>query len=73
VSWLTKMSLRNRSIVGLVVLAVVVFGAIAVSGLKQELIPDLTFPYLTVFTADPGTSPRPPAGSRSTTRSPTRA
>jgi len=57
VSWLTKMSLRNRSIVGLVVLAVVVFGAIAVSGLKQELIPDLTFPYLTVFTADPGTSP----------------
>jgi len=56
VSWLTKMSLRNRSIVGLVVLAVVVFGAIAVSGLKQELIPDLTFPYLTVFTADPGTS-----------------
>jgi HAE1 family hydrophobic/amphiphilic exporter-1 len=57
VSWLTKMSLRNRSIVGLVVLAVVVFGVIAVSGLKQELIPDLTFPYLTVFTADPGTSP----------------
>jgi len=57
VSWLTKMSLRNRSIVGLVVVAVVIFGAIAVSSLKQELIPDLTFPYLTVFTVDPGTSP----------------
>ena len=56
-SWLTKMSLRNRSIVGLVVVAVVIFGAIAVSSLKQELIPDLTFPYLTVFTMDPGTSP----------------
>ena len=56
-SWLTKMSLRNRSIVGLVVVAVVIFGAIAVSSLKQELIPDLTFPYLTVFTVDPGTSP----------------
>ncbi len=56
-SWLTKISLRNRSIVGLVVVAVVVFGAIAVSSLKQELIPDLTFPYLTVFTMDPGSSP----------------
>jgi len=57
VSWLTKMSLRNRSIVGLLVVAVVVFGVISVSSLKQELIPDLTFPYLTVFTVDPGTSP----------------
>lgn len=42
-SWLIKMSLRNRSIVGLVVVAVVIFGAIAVSYLKQELIPDLVF------------------------------
>jgi len=57
VSWLTKMSLRNRSIVGLVVVAVVIFGVISVSSLKQELIPDLTFPYLTIFTVDPGTSP----------------
>jgi len=57
VSWLTKMSLRNRSIVGLLVVAVVVFGVISVSSLKQELIPDLTFPYLTIFTVDPGTSP----------------
>ncbi|MCX6372565.1 MAG: efflux RND transporter permease subunit [Actinobacteria bacterium] len=56
-SWLTKMSLRNRSIVGLLVVAVVIFGALSVSSLKQELIPDLTFPYLTVFTVDPGTSP----------------
>ena len=56
-SWLTKMSLRNRSIVGLLVVAVVVFGVISVSSLKQELIPDLTFPYLTIFTVDPGTSP----------------
>ena len=57
-SWLTQMSLRNRSIVGLLVVAVVIFGAIAVSSLKQELIPDLTFPYLTVFTVDQGMSPR---------------
>jgi HAE1 family hydrophobic/amphiphilic exporter-1 len=58
VSWLTKISLRNRSIVGLAVLAVLLVGAFSVTGLKQELIPDLTFPYLTVFTVAPGASPK---------------
>jgi HAE1 family hydrophobic/amphiphilic exporter-1 len=57
VSWLTKMSLRNRSIVGLVIVAVVIFGAVAIGSLKEELIPDLTFPYLTVFTSQQGASP----------------
>jgi HAE1 family hydrophobic/amphiphilic exporter-1 len=55
-SWLTKIALRNRSIVGLAVAAVVIFGVIAVTSLKEELIPDLTFPYLTVYTVDPGAS-----------------
>ena len=53
-SWLTKISLRNRSIVGLAVVAVILVGAFAITSLKQELIPDLTFPYLTVFTVDQG-------------------
>ncbi len=53
-SWLTKMSLRNRSIIGLAVLAVLLVGAYAITSLKQELIPDLTFPYLTVLTVDQG-------------------
>jgi HAE1 family hydrophobic/amphiphilic exporter-1 len=57
VSWLTKMALRNRSIVGLAVVAVILVGFFAVSSLKQELIPDLTFPYLTVLTVDQGASP----------------
>jgi HAE1 family hydrophobic/amphiphilic exporter-1 len=57
VSWLTKMSLRNRSIVGLAILAVLLVGAYAITSLKQELIPDLTFPYLTVLTVDQGASP----------------
>jgi hydrophobic/amphiphilic exporter-1 (mainly G- bacteria), HAE1 family len=57
VSWLTKMSLRNRSIIGLAVLAVLLVGAYAITSLKQELIPDLTFPYLTVLTVDQGASP----------------
>ena len=55
-SWLTKFSLRNRSIVGLAVLAVLLVGAYAITSLKQELIPDLAFPYLTVFTVDQGAS-----------------
>ncbi len=57
-SWLTRISLRNRSIVGLAVLAVLLVGGFAITGLKQELIPDLTFPYLTVFTVAPGSSPK---------------
>ena len=57
-SWLTKMSLRNRSIVGVAALAVLLVGAYAITSLKQELIPDLTFPYLTVFTVDQGASPK---------------
>ena len=56
-SWLTKISLRNRSIVGLAILAVLLVGAYAITSLKQELIPDLTFPYLTVLTVDQGSSP----------------
>jgi HAE1 family hydrophobic/amphiphilic exporter-1 len=55
-SWLTQIALRNRSIVGLAVVAALIFGGIAITSLKQELIPDLTFPYLTVFTVDPGVS-----------------
>ncbi len=55
-SWLTKISLRNRSIVGLGVVAVIIFGVIAITSLKQELIPDLTFPYVTVVTVAPGSS-----------------
>ena len=55
-SWLTKISLRNRSIVVLAVLAVVLLGLFGITSLKQELIPDLTFPYLTVVTVSPGSS-----------------
>ena len=55
-SWFTKIALRNRSIVGLAVLAVLLAGVYAVTSLKQELIPDLNFPYLTVFTVDYGAS-----------------
>lgn len=55
-SRLTKISLRNRSIVVLAMLAVVLLGLFGITSLKQELIPDLTFPYLTVVTVAPGSS-----------------
>jgi HAE1 family hydrophobic/amphiphilic exporter-1 len=55
-SWLTKISLRNGSIVGLAVLAVILVGGFAVTSLKQELMPDLAFPYLTVLTVDQAAS-----------------
>lgn len=55
-SWLTKLSLRNRSIVALIVVAVVLLGVYGIRSLKEELIPDLTFPYLTVVTIVPGAS-----------------
>ncbi len=55
-SWLTRISLRNRSLVALAVVAVIIVGVLAVNSLKMELIPDLTFPYITVFTVAPGTS-----------------
>lgn len=56
-SGLTKLALRNRSIVALTVVAVVLLGIYAVTSLKEELIPDMQFPYLTVFTVDVGASP----------------
>ncbi len=56
-SWFTKVSLRNRSLIGLAIVAVVLFGIYGVTALKQELIPDLTFPYLTVIAVDQGASP----------------
>lgn len=53
-SRLTRLALRNRSIVGLAVVAAILFGAFAITSLKEELMPDLTFPYVTVFTVAPG-------------------
>jgi len=56
-SWLTRISLRNRSVVALAVIAVVLVGGFAITSLRQELIPNIEFPALTVFTMEPGASP----------------
>ena len=56
-TWLTRISLRNRAIVALAAIAVVIAGVFAVRSLRQELIPDLKFPFLTVVTLQPGAAP----------------
>jgi HAE1 family hydrophobic/amphiphilic exporter-1 len=50
-------SLRNRALIALVTIVVGVFGGIALTSLKQELIPSVSFPRLVVVTAYPGAAP----------------
>ena len=50
-------SLRNRALIALVTVVVAIFGGIAMSLLKLELIPSITFPQLVVVTNYPGASP----------------
>ena len=54
---LAKLSLSNRALIALITVFTVVFGVIAMGSLKQELIPSLEFPQITVITALPGASP----------------
>lgn len=56
-SWLTRGSLRNRSVVALAVIGVLVVGFFAMSRLRQELIPSIEYPALTIFTSQLGASP----------------
>ncbi len=50
-------SMRNRALIALVTIVVAIFGGIALSGLKQELAPSITFPQLAILTSYPGASP----------------
>src|SRR5574337_191429 len=47
---LVELATRRRVTVGMVTLTLVLFGLIALSGLKVNLLPDLTYPTLTVRT-----------------------
>src|SRR5690554_6639058 len=57
VHFLSVFSLRNRALIALVTIVVAVFGSIALTSLKQELIPSVSFPQLVVVTSYPGASP----------------
>ncbi|MFC3296683.1 efflux RND transporter permease subunit [Clavibacter michiganensis] len=54
---LSVFSLRNRALIALITIVIGVFGGIALTTLKQELIPSVSFPQLAVVTAYPGASP----------------
>ncbi|OXM62353.1 efflux RND transporter permease subunit [Amycolatopsis vastitatis] len=56
-SVLARLSLRNRSLIGLLALVVIGFGAFALPQLKQQLFPSLQFPQAQIVTAYPGASP----------------
>ena len=54
---LAKLSLANRALIALITVFASVFGVITMSSLKQELIPSVEFPQITVVTSMPGASP----------------
>ncbi|WP_414937508.1 efflux RND transporter permease subunit [Amycolatopsis sp. cmx-11-51] len=56
-STLARLSLRNRSLIGLLALVVVGFGAFALPQLKQQLFPSLQFPQAQIITPYTGASP----------------
>ncbi len=57
VHFLSVFSLRNRALIALVTIVVGVFGAVALTTLKQELIPSLSLPQIYIVTSYPGASP----------------
>ncbi|WP_410620391.1 efflux RND transporter permease subunit [Amycolatopsis sp. cmx-8-4] len=56
-SVLARLSLRNRSLIGLLALVIVGFGAFALPQIKQQLFPSLQFPQAQIVTAYAGASP----------------
>src|SRR5918997_2861692 len=56
-TWLTRLSLTNRAIVGLITTLIIVLGAISTMSLRQELLPSIDIPAAFVVTENPGASP----------------
>ena len=56
-SFLARLSLRNRSLIALATIAILLIGAYVIPSLKQELFPSLDFPAISVVTVDAGASP----------------
>ncbi|HEV2582786.1 MAG TPA: efflux RND transporter permease subunit [Ktedonobacteraceae bacterium] len=56
-SFLARLSLKNRSLIALATIAILLIGAYVIPMLKQELFPSLDFPAVSVVTVDAGASP----------------
>ncbi|SEG99924.1 hydrophobic/amphiphilic exporter-1, HAE1 family [Nonomuraea solani] len=57
-SFLARLSLANRGLVALVTLAVTAFGIFTIPQLKQQLLPSLAFPQVSIIAAYPGAAPQ---------------
>lgn len=57
VSKLAVLSLGNRALIALVTIVAALFGSLALTSLKQELIPSIEFPTLVIVSTYPGASP----------------
>ncbi|HEY8281109.1 MAG TPA: efflux RND transporter permease subunit, partial [Leifsonia sp.] len=55
--FLAVLSMKNRALIALVTIVAAVFGGLALTNLKQELAPTISFPQLAVVTSYPGASP----------------
>ncbi|MEU0272039.1 efflux RND transporter permease subunit [Streptomyces sp. NPDC006307] len=56
-SWLSRFSLAQRALVGLISIVAIVFGAIAIPQLKQQLLPSIELPMVSVLAPYQGASP----------------
>ncbi|NBE53309.1 efflux RND transporter permease subunit [Streptomyces boluensis] len=56
-SWLSRFSLAQRALIGLISLVAIAFGAIAVPQLKQQLLPSIELPMVSVIAPYQGASP----------------
>lgn len=65
-SKLAVLSLRNRALIALITIVAAIFGGLALTNLKQELIPSIEFPALIVVSTYPGASPEVVANDVST-------
>ncbi|MFJ8232152.1 efflux RND transporter permease subunit [Streptomyces sp. NPDC094448] len=56
-SWLSSFSLKQRALVGLMSIIALVFGAIAIPQIKQQLLPSISLPVVSVLAPYEGASP----------------
>ncbi|MFC5800317.1 efflux RND transporter permease subunit [Streptomyces formicae] len=56
-SWLSRFSLAQRALIGLMSIVAILFGAIAIPQLKQQLLPSIELPMVSVLAPYQGASP----------------
>src|SRR5579875_1270111 len=56
--WLTRLALRNPTLIAMVTLAVAILGAVSVNRLPIDLFPNINLPVLRVVTLYPGAGPQ---------------